>query len=583
MSETGVFVPGTFSQVGRTTKYDIDNLQSQLKLNADDDNAKARETSAIKAKSKASAKGSNLVKNQEEVKPKTPGGELAKAIQEKLRASATLDVDDAKGTATVAKSTSALNIERRNTQAYTFKSEEGDSKWTSKFTATYDIGSLNNRNEDHPAPAWYKVRHDMVLDRPPAWDIQEHPKHVPSDRYGFGQAAQSHMTFFTDVDIENKDTQQTLTARQRAMLRLAEGVAPEKVPGKIGSSMSLNSPRGPLGKVGRTHVIMNDHSCAYDGDLLEQDIKGYPKLRYPQWDFGAPEGRKPLIKEDSLGEPGKYDVRLDCVKPAPQTGVGFGKAMCRSQCVSLMGYSAPPAVLHPEEKRTRGLLPDRSKAKNFVRHRITHVNDFDRELPRPPLLSGGNEAFHDESDPEACEAVHQRSMTYDAPTADVAVTHRRDIAPKYARMLGRGRDAVQGLRALSSDLSVRGSVGLGFHETTNDHDRSVQQREGRAADGSKENPNKGPRFQHRTLHEHNDVTERILRGAPFLRGTGANAKPSPLMKKDSRILTNAFKRSASLPGYESRSRYGGTRVLSNSRSSVAMPGWSPAEFDGEES
>merc|ERR1719424_2466400 len=103
-----------------------------------------------------------------------------------------------------------------------------------------------------------------------------------------------------------------------------------------------------------------------------------------------------------------------------------------------MGYSAPCAILHPEAKRTRGLLPDRSRGKDHVRNRITHVNDFDTELDRPPLLTGAAQVFHDENDPAACAAVHRRSMTYDADTADTYVTHRRDICPKYKTMLGRG-------------------------------------------------------------------------------------------------------------------------------------------------
>lgn len=595
MSDAGKFVPGTFSQVGRTTAYDIENLQNQLKLGgshevggADDEDAKPPKADAHHSKSKAPAKGSVATKKQDDTKPKTPGGELAKAIQEKLSASSAKESEEAKHAATAAKDNHIPYGERNGPKAYTFKSEQGDSKWVSKFTATYDIGSLNNRKEDHPDPAWYQVSHDGVLDRPPAWDVQEHPKHEPSTRYGFkpkGEDSSASMTFFTDIDAESKEPQKELTARQRSILKSQAEKAPRKIP----TTMALNSERGPLGKIGRTHVIMNDHSCAYDGDLLEQDIKGYHKLRYPRWDFEAPAARGPLIKPSDVSEPGKYDYTLDCVHGKPKCGVGFGIALPRSQFVGFMGYSAPPAVLHPEEKRTRGALPDRSKSKNFVRQRITHVNDFDREMPRPPLNAPGNDAYHDESDPAACEAVHQRSLTYDASTADVAVTHRRDIVPKYDRMIGRGRDAVQGLRALSSDLGVRGSVGLGFAEISNDlhpaeGGRTVKQREGRHMDGSKENGNLGPKFRHRTVHEHNEATrraEKMLRGAPVVKGPGLDAKPPPLLKKDHKVLTNAFKRSASLPGFESRSKYGGTRILSQSRSSIAMPGWSPTQFDGE--
>merc|ERR1719409_1210577 len=221
----------------------------------------------------------------------------------------------------------------------------------------------------------------------------------------------------TGLDLDDKDSIQALTARQRAMLRDATGQPHVQKPKGGDPAMSSNSERGPLGKLGRVHVLAHEVSCAGDSDLLEQDIKGYPKLRYPCWDFEANAARKPLIPTDAMGEPGKYDYTLDCVRPVPKNGIGFGKALPRSVCVSTMGYSAPPAVLHPEEKRTRGILPDRSRGKDAVRHRITHVNDFDREMARPPLLTGAAQTFHDENDPAACEAVLKREMTFEAETA----------------------------------------------------------------------------------------------------------------------------------------------------------------------
>merc|ERR1711865_622534 len=174
------------------------------------------------------------------------------------------------------------------------------------------------------------------------------------------------------------------------MVRKAKGQLNFEQAKRGDPAMSLNTERGPLGKIGRVHIQANEVSCAYDSDLLDQDIKGYPKLRYPEWDFGVNAPRKALIPNDAMGEPGKYfGYSLDCIKPkVSDKCIGFGKALSRSTCVSTMGYSAPPAILHPEVKRTRGLLPDRSRGKDHVRNRITHVNDFDRELDRPPLLTG---------------------------------------------------------------------------------------------------------------------------------------------------------------------------------------------------
>jgi len=573
----GAFVPGLFSQAGRSTAFEIESLQNQLHLTddkspahgpGDPDNGEKQSKSS---KSKAHSKGSGAAKSQEDLKPRTAGGELAKAIQEKLGKK---DADSQQKSPRAAE----CPIVRAPSPTAAMGGEGKDGLWATKFTASNDIGALNRRNEQRPDPVWYQVKHESVLYRPPAWDYNLRPKHSPRSKPE--KHSSSPMAFMTGLDLDDKDAIQALTARQRTMLKEVMGTLPEKP--KLAGSMSLNSERGPLGKIGRNHINGHEVSCAYDSDLLEQDIKGYWKLRYPKWDMDAPLPRQPLIKDDALGEPGKYDVNLDAVKPRNQAiGIGFGKALPRSVCVSTMGYSAPPAVLHPEEKRTRGQLPDRSKSKNAVRHRVTHVNDFDREMARPPLLTGAATVYHDENDPAVVEAVHKRETTYDATTADIAVTRRRDICPKYQRMLGRGKEAVQGIRALSQDLAVRGSVGLGFFETMNDKERTVEQRESRAMDGSKENPNIGPRFDYRTVNLHNAQTEKTLRGRPHVKGTGLGEKKGPLKQTNHPILANAFKRSASLPGFDARSKYGGTRILPRNRSSSAIPGWAPAELDGQ--
>lgn len=577
MSAPGVFVPGTFSQAGRATAFEVENLANQLKLDAEDadDDKKpkpkpAPKISNLKARLLKFQKGSNSDKSAEELKARTPGGELARAIQGKLLADKEEDIQKV-----IQDASKNQETPKAEQISIPFNREGKDGNYASKFTAMHDIGALNHRNEQHPDPVWYQIRHDSVLDRPPAWDFHLRRKNRPLPKPEDLDA--SPVSFMTGLDLDDKDAIQALTSRQRAQLKEAMGLSQEKP--KLAGTMSLNSERGPLAKVGRNHVLGHEVSCAEDSDLLDQDIKGYPKLRYPRWNFDAPEGRKPLITADSLGEPGKYDVNLDCVKQVPKSGIGFGKALPRSVCVSTMGYSAPPAALHPEEKRTRGILPDRSMGKNAVRHRITHVNDFDREMARPPLLTGAAQMFHDENDPAACEAVLKREMSFDATTADIAVTHRRDIAPKYNKMLGRGRDAVQGNRALSTDVGVRGSVGLGFVETTSMMEHSIEQREARHARGGRENPNQGPQFDYRTVNVHTSATEKLGRGRPLVSGVGISSKPSPLLRKDHPMLTTPFKRSASLPGFDSRSKFGGTRVLANSRSSIAIPGWSPEEID----
>merc|ERR1712034_101796 len=96
---------------------------------------------------------------------------------------------------------------------------------------------------------------------------------------------------------------------------------------------------------------------------------------------------------------------------------------------------------------------------------------------------------------------------------------------------------------------------------------------------SKRNPSIGPKFFHTTINEHTAVSERIFRGKAPVRGYGIGKK-GPLRVKNHPILDNAFKRSSSEPGFESRSKFGGSHdLLGKQRVSIPVLGWSPAELE----
>lgn len=341
--------------------------------------------------------------------------------------------------------------------------------------------------------------------------------------------------------------------------------------------MGLASPRVDLGKIGRVHVIYNEVSEPAD-DVLQQDIKGHPKLRYPHWDFVKTLGRKPLLQEDSLGCPGKYDVNLDTVSAVPKEGVAFDK-LSRTVNVANLGYIAPAASVHPEHKRSPGgCVPDRSRAKDNLRLRAVNVNNFDKELPRPPLPAVSQE-YHDLEDPLASCDVLVRALTYDADSADRSVTHRRDLAPAYSTMLPRGRDAVQGLRNLQGDTAVRGSVGLLFKETTGQLKHSVDAREGRAADGTRLRPDLAPRFEHYTLLDTLCVANNYVHGAPPVKGA-CDPKPPPLRRlQKSQSATATFHRGSALQGFTNHAKLEKKTLARPSRAHVELPGWSESLSD----
>jgi len=568
----GEFVPGIFSQAGRETAFEIENLQSQLNL--DGQNTGHGKDAVEDPKAKAKAKSAAAAKGKEDLEPRTPGGQLAKAIAKKL---ATEEKEDSRKAADEAKAAADQIPEPKERPTACFGSQGKDAPWATKFTASSDLGVINHRNEQLPGPVWYRMKYDvcnMTLGNAPASDFHTQTvTHAIERPEGKG----SPYAFMTGLDVDDKDAVQALTAQQRGMLKKASSQPAIPPPKRGDPAMSLNSERGPLGKIGRIHVMAHEVSCAYDGDLLDQDIKGYPKQRIPRWDFEANIARSKKPPGDQRMEPGKYFDKLDDSITQPRSGIGFGKALRRSQSVKLMGYSAPTANLHPEDKKG-GVLPDRSACKDAVRPRVTSVNNFDKEMTRPPLsLDLPN--YHDDKDPVAHARVCRQEQSYDADTSDCYVTHRRDICPTYHRMIGRGKEAVQGLRSISTDLAVRGSVGIGFKEIRNDLAHSVEQREGRHADGTKDRMDKGPQLHLTTQHLHNRITEMTYRGAPLLKGFGEPKKPPQKQSMIGNPMVDKFKRSASLPGFTSSSKFGGTRVVASQRSSIAIPGWSPVDLD----
>merc|ERR1712039_864497 len=105
--------------------------------------------------------------------------------------------------------------------------------------------------------------------------------------------------------------------------------------------------------------------------------------------------------------------------------------------------------------------------------RATNVNDFAKELSRPPLMRF-QAAYHDEDDPEVDAIVFDRQMTFDAIHADHAVIPRHDHAPAMGSSLTRDR-AGRGDRLFQGDQGMRASKGFFLPEGQHQLTRSVEQ------------------------------------------------------------------------------------------------------------
>jgi hypothetical protein len=538
----GELISGLYSEVARNTEFDINALRQKCKF---DDLPPAEQASPSKSKKDGGPKGPVSIQIG------LPG-ELARAIEEKinekLRAQAEGSSAHSKATEATFKTHSPrLPTSKKPLRSNSTSSFAGpgiyDSPWTSKFTASHSPGALNRLNEQRPDPCWYKVQYGTVLDRYPAWDFSEKPRHVgrskptsPRDREA--GVSEGLDTFLTSLGLETPSS-----SRQR------EKAFSNK---KGTSAWALGPPRPELGKVGRVHVLMHEVSEPAT-DLLQQDIKGQPKLRYPEWDFHKGSGRPPLLNADNIMPPGKYDVSWSSVEGKLKSGVAFEHAwnprsLNHSASDGQLGHFALMGALQADEKRwAGGVVTDRSKAKDAVRQRITHVNDFERELPRPSLPPASRE-YHDPKDPVACEITLRHQLTFDASLADVSVTRRRDVAPNYSRMLSRGKDAVQGIRSLQDDVGVRGAVGLGI---------------------SKSSPPSAPKPG---IPTSSPKIQKDSVGGYLIPGSHHVKDAKRLGLQDLQKAVN-FKREAKGPGFTKPTS--GLKAARQSRSHEAISGWTP--------
>ncbi|CAE7644602.1 unnamed protein product [Symbiodinium pilosum] len=520
----GALIQGLYSNTARQTEFEISNLRAHCEFH---DEPIFDETPRVRRKRKttrheqesscnrltktvgqhrvemAMRAKAQSVKAHSQADAKGPSGDLARAIQEKLgqkMAAAKRTAMQREASPESPKSRGRQNPPRSETSSFTSLGIY-DGPWTSKFTASRSPGALNRwKSDQRPDPAWYKVQYNMLLDRAPVPDMQKRGRSSSPESGeplalcdGSASPKRSQGTFnLTGIDVEKIESEWRFSddeAKRRAM-QLAEGYLAKTPNWDQYNSM----------KVGRFPALTFHRVTEPAKDLYEQDLKAYHKQRIPAWDFAKAAGR-PGQETDDVAAPGKYDVNYSAVRGKIPSGVHFERALPRAQSDGRLGHFALQAVLHADAKRfPGGVRFDTSASKDCIRRRMTLVNDFDRELPRPNPAPRSLE-YHDTSDPAACEITLSRMMSYNADLADMCVTNRRDMAPVYERMLPRGKESVQGLRALQTDLGVRGAAGLGFIETTGQRTLPVEKLEGRTSNAAYQRPDIGPKFDHHTYFE----------------------------------------------------------------------------------
>jgi len=292
------------------------------------------------------------------------------------------------------------------------------------------------------------------------------------------------------------------------------------------------------------------HEVSYQAeDFGEQDIKGYPKLRYPRWDFSKSQGHRPMEDPKTAAEPGKYDVSYDCVKAAPKTGIPMERALPRSVSDTTLGHFASEAVLHPDKKRAPGgCVLDRSAAKDCVKPRVRSI-DFDNQL-QPPAPK------------EVPESVVRFEQRYDASEADRYTSHRRDIAHSFSRTATHSRRVAGGLQALKDNRGFCRAMGMG---STPPKERMERIK----ADSTGSRIHHTPLFENYTSYQQTTRQNNFVHGSALVKGTGPKftLKQSSLARG---LPKGSFERKAE-PGFVLHASLGGARVPWQSRSHQALP------------
>lgn len=201
------------------------------------------------------------------------------------------------------------------------------------------------------------------------------------------------------------------------------------------------------------------------------------RTRSPAWNFEKMTGRPTSAPTPERLQAQTFKaapISMAAVHASPKQSVAFSLSLARSTPEITWGHQAPPAVL---QSRHVGGLRDLSRAKDAIAHRAVQVNDFEKELPRPPL----------NAKVEAEETLPSNELV--SNEADRCARHRRK-ALSFGKNLPRGRKAVQGPRILQDDRGVRGAVGLGIIDTQSEF-VSIEQLEARGVHSESSRPDKG--------------------------------------------------------------------------------------------
>jgi len=404
--------------------------------------------------------------------------------------------------------------------------------------------------DQRPEIGRYEVLHGdrgtrVVQERNPEWDFAARPRHqsrkeldmslLEKDPFGAQDQFDQHLSSFHRASCTSpKAREQLRRSRARPPLEKCQGRT-------YHDRIQMSEP--PLG--------------AKDWNF--HDLSSSKRPRVPDWSFEKHAGSHRVEIINTTYEPAKYAVSWSCVESPVKSGLSFDLSLSRSASAGHTGRGPGQLGLgSPKAPKDRSLARDCP----LTRQRVVRVSNFTKELSRPPL-EGNRSAYHDEQDPEANEAVLQRSLTFDASIADRAVIPRSDIALRMCHSLTRER-AGRGDRIFQADNGLRMAKGIGHHEGRTALEASVEQAK---EVPSRCRPDMGMTFDQAVGRE--DASPKTRKTYSSLR------QPRELAAPD-------FARNAPLPGFATRASIPRTLVPARHRAHEADPRWQTECLDEAE-
>lgn len=303
--------------------------------------------------------------------------------------------------------------------------------------------------EERPDVGRYQPKHTMVMERAPAWNFGSHPVTEP------------RKTRELDINVRDPFSHADMGSTMSSLANTTTGFHPYGL-----EPMDLTIDRKPLCGQSQAHL---SEMKTITKPWHMHDSHSSNRARAPDIDFDRVTGRK-SVEKDNFFQAGKYKSHSSSPTKVP----AFKKALARERAATgQLGHNHPVASLKPgSHGKSQPVDLSLYRGCPMTVSGVKAVNDFDNELPRPPLAKA-EPVYFDEDDPEVMAAWMQHQLTFDASSADRAVIPRGDRSLNMAHTVTRGQ--LRGSRLLECDKGMLLAQGRAKSEGADEMEKGKEQ------------------------------------------------------------------------------------------------------------